>query len=159
MLASPAGRSAAWVCGLLAGRDSAEVGWAHSSDLADPTPFLEAGQPAADHRDAVRPPTERREGVRRLRRPASSRPGSGRPRLRHRGGSLGTPEPGWWQACAAQDLPLVEVPYRTPFLALARRIADARAEQDHARDLWALDAQRALSLAALSAERIAVLGG
>ena len=65
-----------------------------------------------------------------------------------------TPEP-LVAACAAQDLPLLEVPYRTPFLALARRIADARAEQDHARDLWALDAQRALSLAALSAERIA----
>ena len=60
-----------------------------------------------------------------------------------------TPEP-LVAACVAQDLPLLEVPYRTPFLALARRIADARAEQDHARDLWALDAQRALSLAALS---------
>ena len=64
-----------------------------------------------------------------------------------------TPEP-LVAACAARGLPLLEVPYRTPFLALARRIADDRAEQDHARDLWALDAQRALSLAALSATRI-----
>ena len=46
----------------------------------------------------------------------------------------------WCRPAPHQDLPLLEVPYRTPFLTLARRIADARAEQDHARDLWALDA-------------------
>ena len=65
-----------------------------------------------------------------------------------------TPEP-LVAACDRLGLPLLEVPYRTPFIAVTRRIADVQAEQEHARDLWALDAQRALSLAALSAERIA----
>ena len=31
-----------------------EVVWVHSSDLADPTPFLVRGPRAADHRHAVR---------------------------------------------------------------------------------------------------------
>jgi purine catabolism regulator len=136
---------------LLAGQDAAEVGWAHSSDLVDPTPFLEVGnlllttgtQFAADA-----PASAYDDYVRRLLAVGVAALGFGTEVVRV------TPEP-LVAACAEQDLPLLEVPYRTPFLALARRIADARAEQDHARDLWALDAQRALSLAALSAERIA----
>ena len=136
---------------LLAGRDDVEVGWAHSSDLADPTPFLEVDnlllttgtQFAADAA-----PGAYDDYVSRLVAVGVAALGFGTEVVRV------TPEP-LVTACAAQDLPLLEVPYRTPFLALARRIADARAEQDHARDLWALDAQRALSLAALSAERIA----
>ena len=136
---------------LLAGGEGTEVGWAHSSDLLDPTPFLEddnlllttgtqfaADAPAGAYDDYVG----------RLVTVGVAALGFGTEVVRV------TPEP-LVAACVAQDLPLLEVPYRTPFLALARRIADARAEQDHARDLWALDAQRALSLAALSAERIA----
>ena len=127
------------------GRLGAQLGPARSDALP------RGRQPAAHHRHPVR---SRRAGerVRRLRAPAPAvgvaALGFGTEVVRV------TPEP-LVAACAAQDLPLLEVPYRTPFLALARRIADARAEQDHARDLWALDAQRALSLAALSAERIA----
>jgi purine catabolism regulatory family protein/PucR-like helix-turn-helix protein len=135
---------------LLAGREGTEVGWAHSSDLLDPTPFLEVDnlllttgtQFAADA-----PAGAYDDYVARLRAVGVAALGFGTEVVRV------TPEP-LVSACAAQDLPLLEVPYRTPFLALARRIADARAEQDHARDLWALDAQRALSLAALSAERL-----
>ena len=135
---------------LLSGRDGTEVGWAHSSDLLDPTPFLEVDnlllttgtQFAADA-----PAGAYDDYVGRLRAVGVAALGFGTEVVRV------TPEP-LVAACARQDLPLVEVPYRTPFLALARRIADARAEQDHARDLWALDAQRALSLAALSAERL-----
>ncbi|HEU4547552.1 MAG TPA: PucR family transcriptional regulator [Microlunatus sp.] len=135
---------------LLSGRESTEVGWAHSSDLLEPTPFLEVDnlllttgtQFAADA-----PASTYDDYVRRLLAVGVAALGFGTEVVRV------TPEP-LVAACAQQDLPLVEVPYRTPFLALARRIADARAEQDHARDLWALDAQRALSLAALSAERL-----
>ena len=127
------------------------MGWAHSSDLADPTPFLEVDnlllttgtQFAADA-----PASAYDDYVGRLVTVGVAALGFGTEVVRV------TPEP-LVATCVAQDLPLLEVPYRTPFLALARRIADARAEQDHARDLWALDAQRALSLAALSAERIA----
>lgn len=136
---------------LLTGAAETEVGWAHSSDLLDPTPFLEvdnlllttgtqfAADAAAEVYDAY---------VARLAAIGVGALGFGTEVVRI------TPEP-LVAACVDHGLPLLEVPYRTPFLALARRIADARAAQDHARDLWALDAQRALSLAALSAERIA----
>ena len=136
---------------LLSGRDDAEVGWAHSSDLLDPTPFLEVDnlllttgtQFATDA-----PATTYEEYVGRLRGVGVAALGFGTEVVRVTPVHLVA-------ACAAQDLPLLEVPYRTPFLAVARRIADARAAADHARDLWALEAQRALSLAALSATRIA----
>ena len=52
-------------------------------------------------------------------------------------------------ACTAQGLPLFEVPYRVPFIAIARLVADLLAEDAYARQAWALAAQRAISLAAL----------
>ena len=52
-------------------------------------------------------------------------------------------------ACARQGLPLFEVPYRVPFIAIARLVADLLAEDAYARQAWALAAQRAISLAAL----------
>jgi purine catabolism regulator len=136
---------------LVVGRDDTEVGWAHSSDLVDPTPFLEVDnlllttgtQFAPDALDDAYT-----DYVSRLAQVGVAALGFGTEVVR------GTPEP-LVEACDTYGLPLVEVPYRTPFIAVTRRIADARAEQEHARDLWALDAQRALSLAALSAERIA----
>lgn len=135
---------------LLAGDERIEVGWAHSSDLVDPSPFLEVDnlllttgtQFAADA-----PPAHYDSYVSRLRGVGVAALGFGTEVVRS------TPEP-LVRACQAAGLPLLEVPYRTPFLAVSRRIADARAEQAHARDLWALEAQRALSVAALSAERI-----
>lgn len=136
---------------LLVGSEELEIGWVHSSDLVDPTPFLEVDnlllttgtQFAADV-----PASAYEAYVSRLVAVGVAALGYGTEVVRV------TPEP-LIAACESQGLPLLEVPYRTPFIALSRRIADAQAEQDHARDLWALDAQRALSLAALSAERIA----
>jgi hypothetical protein len=46
-------------------------------------------------------------------------------------------------------MPLFEVPYRTPFIAVARAHSEAIAAQAYARRSWALDTQRALALAAL----------
>lgn len=46
-------------------------------------------------------------------------------------------------------MPLFEVPYRTPFIAVARANAEAIAAQAYARRSWALSAQRAIALAAL----------
>jgi PucR family transcriptional regulator, purine catabolism regulatory protein len=141
---------------LLSGSGEVPVGWAHSSDLSDPTPFLEAGNlllttgtqfaedaPALAYQDYV----ERLVSV------GVAAVGFGTEVAR-----TGTPE-GLVTACAETGLPLLEVPFRTPFIAIARRIADARAAQEHARDVWTLEAQRAVSLAALSRERIAAVLG
>ena len=53
------------------------------------------------------------------------------------------------EACRGERMPLFEVPYRTPFIAVARAGAEAIAAQSYARRSWALAAQRAISLAAL----------
>ena len=55
-------------------------------------------------------------------------------------------------ACERTGLPLFEVPYRTPFLAIARACADANAAHAFARRSWALAAQRSVSLAALRSD-------
>lgn len=136
---------------LATGREDIEVGWAHSSDLLDPTPFLEADNlllTTGTQFPSDAPESAYEDYVTRLTAVGVAALGFGTEVVR------ATPEP-LVDACARHDLPLVEVPYRTPFIAVTRRIADAQAAQDHARDLWALDAQRALSLAALSADRIA----
>jgi PucR family transcriptional regulator, purine catabolism regulatory protein len=139
---------------LLAGSADASIGWAHSSDLLDPTPFLEPGnlllttgtQFAEDAESkAYEDYAERLVGV------GVAAIGFGTEVAR-----AGTPEL-LVAACSARGLPLLEVPFRTPFIAIARRIADARAEQQHARDVWTLEAQRALSLAALARDRIAAV--
>jgi purine catabolism regulator len=136
---------------LLTGSDTVAVGWAHSSDLTDPTPFLEAenlllttGTQFADDD----PPATYQDYVARLVSVGVSAVGFGTEVVRS-----GTPEP-LVDACAERELPLVEVPFRTPFLAVVRRIADAQAALEHARDIWALEAQRSISLAALSRDRI-----
>ncbi|WP_438883381.1 PucR family transcriptional regulator ligand-binding domain-containing protein, partial [Bacillus cereus group sp. BC29] len=53
------------------------------------------------------------------------------------------------EACTRHGLPLFEVPYRTPFIAVARFVADRVAADAYARSTWALRASRAISLAAL----------
>jgi purine catabolism regulator len=128
---------------------SAPIEWVHSSDLADPTPFLAAGQmllttgrqflgePAGDDPAAYEAYVSRLAGagIRSI--------GFGTDVVR-----TGTPEQ-LALACARHGLTLVEVPYRTPFIAVIRRAADAIAHDAHARDEWSLRAQRAVSLAAL----------
>ncbi|WP_251438704.1 MULTISPECIES: helix-turn-helix domain-containing protein [unclassified Microbacterium] len=119
--------------------------WVHNSDLTDPTPFLaediallttgtqfgdddEAGVGAYVHRLVDR-------GVVAL----------GFGTEVHRSGIPA----GLAAACAAWGLPLLEVPYGTPFIAVARAHAEAIAAQAYARRTWALETQRALSVAAL----------
>lgn len=121
------------------------IRWVHSSDLADPTPFLAeemvllttgtqfSGDDAAQYEEYVR-------------------------RLAHRGvvalgfgtevARTGIPE-ALSAACEAHGVPLFEVPYRTPFIAVARAVAEAIAAGAYARRTWALSAQRAVALAAL----------
>lgn len=120
--------------------------WVHGSDLLDPTPFLAdellllttgTQFPADADRDLFRAYVARlrTRGVRGL--------GFGTEVARD-----GIP-PFLVDACATEGVPLFEVPYRTPFIALARANAEAIAAQAYARRTWALAAQRAISLAAL----------
>lgn len=123
-----------------------EVRWVHSSDLVDPTPFLAddlvllttGTQFDADDGHEVVAAYVRRlvsRGVLAL--------GFGTEVVRD-----GVPA-ALVAACHDAELPLFEVPYGTPFIALARANSEAVAAQAYARRSWALAAQRAISLAAL----------
>lgn len=134
----------------------APIEWVHSSDLADPTPFLSRGQvllttgtqfeagasaPAGPPNDLD--PERALSYVRRLQNTGIAGVGFGTEVVR-----AGTPE-ALVDACAHLGLPLFEVPYRTPFIAVARAAADMAAEERFARRSWSLGAQRAIALAAL----------
>lgn len=119
--------------------------WVHSSDLADPTPFL------ADDLVLLTTGTQLSPGdpdgvtayVARL--TARGVNGLGFGSGVH---SQGIPTE-LIAACATHGLPLFEVPYDVPFIAIARAHAEAIAAQTYARRTWALEAQRALAVAAL----------
>ncbi|MCR2810380.1 MULTISPECIES: PucR family transcriptional regulator [unclassified Microbacterium] len=121
--------------------------WVHSSDLADPTPFLSEGlallTTGTQFQDAADDPAVYREYVSRLSARGVIGLGFGTEVVRD-----GIP-PLLVEACRALRMPLFEVPYRTPFIAVARAGAEAIAAQSYARRSWALAAQRAISLAAL----------
>ncbi|MGI9824211.1 PucR family transcriptional regulator ligand-binding domain-containing protein [Agromyces sp. Marseille-Q5079] len=129
---------------------AAPVVWAHGSDLADPTPFLDAGHvllttgtqfDGADARaDAA---GFALDYVRRLRDRDVAALGFGTEVIRD-----GTPAT-LVDACVELGLPLFEVPYRVPFIAIAKLVADLHAEDEYARQAWAFSAQRAISRAAL----------
>ncbi|WP_062530866.1 PucR family transcriptional regulator [Demequina rhizosphaerae] len=125
----------------------ANVRWVHSSDLADPTPFLAGGMvlltTGTQFRDAGDDPKPYAAYVRRLARSGMLGLGFGTEVARE-----GVPEP-LLEACLAAHLPLWEVPYDTPFIALARANAEALAAVAYERRTWALEAQRAVAVAAL----------
>jgi purine catabolism regulator len=157
----------------------APVSWVHSSDLTDPTPFVIPGQvllttgtqfgaPDAA-RASTSAPTGRSRPARSATEDDSDYVGDGSDydgyvtRLVEAGViGLGfgvevvrqTP-PGLLDACVRAGLPLFEVPYRTPFIAVARYVADLVAEQAYARSTWALAALRAVSLTALRPDGLA----
>lgn len=125
----------------------APVSWVHSSDLDDPTPFLDPGQLLLT--DGTQFPVDDASGplysgyVERL--------------VKHGISGLGfatqvihgvLPE-GLEDACRQHGLPLLEVPDRTPFIAIIRFVADWLAREQHARSEWSLQAQRAIARAAL----------
>lgn len=119
--------------------------WVHSTDLADPTPFLTedlvlltTGTQFQDE-----DPVAATAYVRRLAERGVAGLGFGTEVHR-----AGIPTE-LVEACAAAGMPLFEVPYRTPFIAIARAHAEAIAAQAYARRTWALDTQRALAIAAL----------
>ncbi|WP_062387237.1 PucR family transcriptional regulator [Demequina iriomotensis] len=125
----------------------ATVRWVHSSDLADPTPFLAGGMVLLttgtqfhDVGDDARPYASY---VRRLARSGILGLGFGTEVVRD-----GIPD-ALVEACLEARLPLWEVPYDTPFIALARANAESLAAVAYERRSWALEAQRAVAVAAL----------
>ncbi|MFE9332719.1 PucR family transcriptional regulator ligand-binding domain-containing protein [Streptomyces sp. NPDC006925] len=130
------------------GRLDATVRWAHSSELADPTPYMDGGELIlftglkldADDRGAMRAYVDKlvSKGVVGL------------------GFAAGVNYEGVPQAlvdaCRGADLPLLEVPRRTPFIAISKAVsADIAAEQYRAVSAG-FDAQREMTRAALSRE-------
>ncbi|MCK8468432.1 PucR family transcriptional regulator [Microbacterium sp. KSW4-16] len=117
--------------------------WVHSSDLADPTPFLSEDlallTTGTQFDEAVGIDTY----VGRLADRGVLGLGFGTEVHRS-----GVPDE-LVAACATHGMPLFTVPYRTPFIAVARAHSEAIAAQAYARRSWALDTQRALALAAL----------
>ncbi|QIG39814.1 PucR family transcriptional regulator [Microbacterium sp. 4R-513] len=123
------------------------VRWVHSSDLADPTPFLSEGlallTTGRQFLETGEDPAVFRAYVHRLSARGVVGLGFGTEVVR-----AGIP-PALTDACREEGMPLFEVPYRTPFIAVARANAEAIAAQAYARRSWALAAQRAIALAAL----------
>lgn len=134
---------------LLAPPAEVEVTWAHGSDLEDPSPFLEPGQlllTTGTQFADDRPQDQYLAYVRRLRDAGAAAIGFGTEVVRS-----GTPA-GLVQACIETGFPLLEVPYRTPFIAIGRWIAARQAADARSRVDWALATQSAISTAAVSAD-------
>ncbi|WP_433875309.1 PucR family transcriptional regulator [Sinomonas atrocyanea] len=124
-----------------------EITWVHSSDLPDPTPFLDRGQLLLTDGSQFPPDGSglgrEDEYVGRL--------------VEHGIRGLGfatqvlheTIPAQLTEACRARGLPLIEVPDRTPFIAIIRFAADWIAREQHAQAEWSLQAQRAIARAAL----------
>jgi len=119
------------------------VNWVHSSDLADPTPFLSDGVVLLTTGTQFADDLSFDDYVSRLASHSVLALGFGTEVVRD-----GIPAE-LALACAAFDVPLFEVPYRIPFIAVARANALAVAAQSYARQDWALTAQSALARAAL----------
>jgi purine catabolism regulator len=122
------------------------IHWIHSSDLEDPTPFLDRGQMLLTTGTQFRDDATQSDYdayVSRLVERGIVAVGFGTEVIRS-----GTPTE-LIDACANGGLTLVEVPYRTPFIAMIRWAADVLAKESRERDDWSLGAQRAISPAAL----------
>lgn len=117
--------------------------WVHSSDLADPTPFLSPGDALLTTGTQWSSDDDIAPWVERLAAAGVPGVGFGTEVIRD-----GTPD-ALAEACAAHGLALLEVPYRTPFIAVARAVADLEAEERYARVRWTLETQRAIAVAAL----------
>ena len=118
-------------------------GWVHSSDLADPSPFLSPGDALLTTGTQWADDDDIAPWVARLAAVGVPAVGFGTEVIRD-----GTPD-ALVAACTAHGVALLEVPYRTPFIAVARAVADLDAEERYARVRWTLETQRAIAVAAL----------
>jgi PucR family transcriptional regulator, purine catabolism regulatory protein len=133
-------------------RLDAPVLWVHSSDLPDPTPWLEPGQVLlTDGNYLLRPDADADAYVRRLRE-------RGILALGFATGVLHDAIPtAVVSACAAHDLPLFEVDRRTAFIAIIRLVADDLARDRRERLEWSLAAQRGIARAALRPDGLSAI--
>ncbi|TCJ21551.1 PucR family transcriptional regulator [Microbacterium sp. PI-1] len=137
---------------LVSPEEDVELSWAHASDLEDPTPFTEAGQLLlTTGRQFAEDwgPAQYEAFVARLARARVAAVGFGTEVFR-----AGTPAE-LVTACEGVGLPLVEVSYGTPFIAIGRWVADRQQAAARARLEWALSAQAAISSAAIGAGGLA----
>lgn len=137
---------------LTPGPDTDPIDWAHSSDLDDPSPFLQHGQMLLTTGRQFQSFDDADDYVQYVRRLSTARVvalGFGTEVVQS-----GAP-PELIAACEAMGLPLVEVPYATPFIAVSKHIADARAAQSRQELEWALNAQDSISKAVLSSGGLA----
>jgi purine catabolism regulator len=121
--------------------------WAHSSDLPDPTPWLEPGQLLLTNGaqfDVARPSVRvLRSYVRRLVDTGVLALGFAVDVVHDE------VPPALVEECSRQGLPLLEVGGRTPFIAIVRHISEVQSSESRARLEWSLRAQRSLARAAL----------
>ncbi|WP_308215989.1 PucR family transcriptional regulator [Pseudonocardia humida] len=120
------------------------IGWVHASELDDPTPYLDGGELLLTVGLGPHAGTGPRDYVARLAAHGLSGLGFGT--------GLGYDEipAAVVDACARAGLPLLEVPERTPFLALTKAVAAAHAADRYAEVVRTDEARRALTAAALS---------
>lgn len=124
----------------------APLTWAHSSDLVDPTPWLEPGQLLLTdgvHFEPDAPDAFSDPYVARLRAAGIRGLGFATEIVHER-----VPE-SLLRACDRHGLPLLEVADRTPFMGLIRHVADVISRERQERLEWSLRAQRAVARAAL----------
>ncbi|MER5728478.1 PucR family transcriptional regulator [Streptomyces sp. NPDC002138] len=124
------------------------VRWAHVSELADPVPYMEGGELlliTAMKLDAE-DPEEMLRYVRRL--AAAGVVGLGFAV----GVNYEAVPDALVEAARAEDLPLLEVPRRTPFLAISKAVSAALAADQYRAVTAGFEAQRELTRAALSAD-------
>lgn len=124
------------------------VRWAHASELADPVPYMDGGElllVTATNLDARDPATMRRY-VQRL-------AGAGVAGL---GFAVGVTydeiPPALVDAAEEAGLPLLEVPRRTPFLAISKAVSAAIAADQYRSVTAGFDAQRELTRAAVAGD-------
>ncbi|EDY44327.2 PucR family transcriptional regulator [Streptomyces sp. SPB074] len=128
---------------VLAGADRLDtpVGWAHVSELIDPVPYMNGGElllTTALTLDAENP-EEVRPYVQRLARAGVAGLGFGR------GVNYDTVPTALVEAAEAESLPLLEVPRRTPFLAITKAVSAAIAAEQYRAVTAGFAAQRELT--------------
>ncbi|MET9919031.1 PucR family transcriptional regulator [Streptomyces sp. NPDC059605] len=124
------------------------VRWAHASELTDPVPYMEGGEfllVTATNLDAENPEAMRRY-VRRL-------AGAGVVGLGFAVGVNYDEVPrALIDAAAEAGFPLLEVPRRTPFIAIAKAVSSTIAEEQYRAVTAGFEVQRELTRAALSGD-------
>ncbi|GAA1339728.1 PucR family transcriptional regulator [Saccharothrix algeriensis] len=117
------------------------LSWVHSTELADPTPFLEGGELLLTTGIALGP---HRDYVRRLVAAGAAGLGFGT------GLSHADVPAELVDAAREAGLPLVEVPREVPFIAITKAVSRAVAADEYAALARTSEAQRALTRAALT---------